>query len=456
MPSIAAVSTAERQEQVIRRDRSIRLAVVTSFLSKAGTGLLQLLAIPIAVRVMGREEFGVYTAVSLALSTMALLEVGIGPALAHGISDAGAKGDERRRRVLGSTAFFLMLGLALSAGMVLGLVLFSVPIPTLFGADFAGKEHFMRPALWIGLGIFLSLFALNLTDRLREGLLEVAKTNLWGAAGNLLAAAAVAGGIWFMPEMWRVGYLVIAIHGAVVLAKLANTVSLWRSHPDLVPRLRFFEKSTARHLFGDGLAFASAMLLTGAVEYSFCGWLVGRIGGPEQVALYGPLVAITVNQLGFVIMLSTPTWPAVADALARGDADWARRASRKLYLYGSGIALASATGMIALGPWAFGLWLGDEFDSIPRLTLAAYSFYFVAHVWRHLNHMLMIGTGQVTRLARVQLVETPLLAAAAAFALWTGGLPAMLLAMGACIFLVTGWILPIHVWKRLRTSDSSP
>ena len=87
-----------------RRDRSIRLAVLTSFLSKAGTGLLQLLAIPLAVRVMGREEFGLYTSISLALATVALLEIGIGPALAHGLSKANAAGCVSERRRLASTA----------------------------------------------------------------------------------------------------------------------------------------------------------------------------------------------------------------------------------------------------------------------------------------------------------------------------------------------------------------
>ena len=454
MATIAAVDTAERQEQVTRRDRSIRLAVVTSFLSKAGTGLLQLLAIPIAVRVMGREEFGIFTSISLALSTVALLEVGIGPALAHGISKAGAEGDTHRRRVLASTAFFLMLALALATAIGLATVLLSVPIPTLFGSDFAGSEEVMRPALWIGLGTFSALFLLNLTDRLREGLLEVATTNVWGAAGNIFAACAVAGGIWVFPEIW---YLVIATHGSVVLAKLGNTIALWRKHPDLIPRAKLFEGGTARHLFGDGLAFASAMLLTGVVEYNFCGWLVGRQGGPEEVALYGPLVALTVMQLGFVIMLSTPTWPAVADALARNDRDWARGASKKLYLYGCCFALAAATGMIVLGPWGFRIWLGEEFGGVERGLLAAYACYFIAHVWRHLNHMLMIGTGQVTRLAKIQLIETPLLAIAAGVALWKGGMDAMLLTMAGSILLVTGWMLPIRVWRALcRDEDQRP
>ena len=71
-----------------RRDRSIRLAVLTSILSKGGTALLQLLAIPLAVRVMGREEFGLYTCVELTLSTIVLLEVGVHGRRAAALGDS--------------------------------------------------------------------------------------------------------------------------------------------------------------------------------------------------------------------------------------------------------------------------------------------------------------------------------------------------------------------------------
>ena len=437
----------EADGNATRRDRSIRLAVVTSILSKGGTALLQLLAIPLAVRVMGREEFGLYTSVSLALSTVALLEIGIGPALAHGLADARAKDDVGRSRQLASTAFALMLGLSLMAGGALAAVLALVPIPTLFGAEYAGSESLMRPALWIGLVLFLLLFVLNLTDRLREGLLEVAQTNLWGAAGNLLAAVAVGVGVWLVPEVW---FLVIAVHGSVVVAKLANTAALWRKHPDLIPSLRLVDGGIARHLFSDGAAFATCCLLVGVVEYNFCTWMIGQIDGPSQVALYGVLISLSVMQLGFVIMLSTPTWPAVAEALARGDLDWARKASRKLYLFGVGFAICSLIGMVSVGPWVLELWLGEKFAGISRGLLAAYSCYFVAHVWRHLNHALMIGTGQVMALARVQFVETGILAVAAWLALRYGGMGPMLVTMAIVIAGITGWALPLKVRARLR------
>jgi O-antigen/teichoic acid export membrane protein len=426
-------------QHTARRNLSIRLAVVTSFMSKAGNALLQLLALPLAIRVLGREEYGLFATVGIMLTTISLLQVGVGPALAHGIAQANARGDDPRRRELASTAFVLMAVIAALAGIVFACVLAFVPMPALFGAGYAGREAALRPALWLGLGLFLLVFVLNLTERLREGQLEVAQTNLWGAAGNLLAAAGIGIGVWFVPEVW---FLVLAMHGSQVLAKLGNTLALWARHPVLVPALRRFRPAVARHLISDGVAFAVSCLLTGVIEYNLCGWMVGRTGGPGQVALYGVFISLSVMQLGFVIMLTAPTWPAVAEALARGDQGWAAKAARRLRWYGAGMAVCAAAGLVAIGPWVFEVWLGAEFAGTGRALLGCFAFYFAAHVWRHLHHALMIGTGQVVLLARVQLVETTILAGAAWAALHFGSLGAMLLAMGATIFGVTGLLLP--------------
>ena len=99
MPESSAAETANR------RDRSIRLAVVTSFVSKFGTILLQLLSVPIAVNVLGKAEYGLYITVNLTLATISLFQVGVGPALTHGLTRARAAGDETRQRELGSSAF---------------------------------------------------------------------------------------------------------------------------------------------------------------------------------------------------------------------------------------------------------------------------------------------------------------------------------------------------------------
>jgi O-antigen/teichoic acid export membrane protein len=447
VPSTEGMAESSVTETTHRRDRSIRLAVATSVVSKCGTILLQLLSIPVAIRVLGQTEFGLFTTVNLTLATISLLEVGIGPALTHGLTSARATGDETRQRELGSTAFFLMLGISMLAGTALALVLLNVPLPVLFGDSYAGKESALRPALWSGLGLFLMYFILNLTERIREGHLEVAANNLWGAVGNVLAAGLVGLGIRYVPQVW---FLVVAVHGAMVLGKLCNTAMLWKRHPLMLPSLKFVRPAMARHLFSDGIAFSTCCILTGIVEYNFCGWMLGHDGGPAAVALYGVFISLTVIQLGFVVMLSTPTWPAVAEALARGDRLWARNAAKRLYLFGTGFAICSAFGLVLVGPWALRLWLGKDFSEIGRGLLACYGLYFVAHVWRHLNHTMMIGTGQVGKLVRIQLMESATVAGLGAVALRYGGLELLLVTMGVAILALTGTFLPKQVARALK------
>lgn len=437
----------ESKTHSARRNRSIKLAVVTSFLSKAGTLLFQLLAIPVAMRFLGRENFGVYATVSITLSTVIMLEVGVGPALAHGLSSAKAKEGDDQARTLASSAFFLVLGMATLVGLLLGVVLFVTPLPWLFGDGYADKIEILRPALWTGLGLLLMLFLLNLTDRMREGLLEVSANNSWGALGNVIAAVAVGIGIQFVPQVW---FLVLAVYGSLVIAKFCNTISLWRAHPEVRPAWSRFKPSVARHLLTDGVAFSACTLVTGVIEYNLCGLLVGRRDGPEATALYQVFISMTVLQLGVVMMLSTPTWPAVAEALARGDVDWAKKAARKLYLFGAAIGICAFAGLVLLGPWVFSIWLGEDFAGVPRTMFACYGLYFVAHVWRHVNHAMMFGTGQVAKLARIQFAESAVVAAVAWFALNWGGVGPMLVAMGVVLLAVTGTLLPRQVARGFK------
>jgi O-antigen/teichoic acid export membrane protein len=431
-----------------RRNRSIRLAVLTSLLSKGGTILLQLISIPVAIRVLGREEFGLYATVNLSLTLVGLLQVGVGPALAHGLAKSRAEGDEERQGVLVTTAMLLMLGVIVVLGVLLGLLMWSVPLTDLYGDTYAGKESALGPALWIGLGVSLCLFLLNLTERIREGRLQVACNNVWGAAGNVLAAVAVGIGVWWLPEVW---FLVVAVHGSLLLAKVGNTIVLWLEDVRMRPWTGRFCGKTAKHLFTDGLSFSTCCLVTGVVEYNFAGWMVGRLsGGPSELALYSVFISLSIMQMGVVFMVSAPTWPAVAEAMARGDVGWARRAAKRMYWYGMGFALASAVGLVVLGPLLFRWWLGPEFAATGRLVFACYGAYFAANVWRHLNHTLMIGTGQVGRLARVQLLESALVALAAWVGLSQGGIGGLLLGMAVVMILVTGWVLPLRVRECLR------
>ncbi|MEM7144757.1 MAG: oligosaccharide flippase family protein [Verrucomicrobiota bacterium] len=421
-----------------RRNHAIRWAVITSLMSKAGTALLQLISIPIAIRVLGLEVFGIYSTIAMGILIVMLLQVGVGPALTHGISQALARNSRTDQQNYYTTAFFIILGLATLGVTIVSSILTTIPIPVLFGAKYAPFADTMRPALWLGLGIVIAQFILSHTERTREGYLEANINNAWGAAGNFLGAAALAVGISHFPS---IEYLLLCVFGSNALAKLGNTIHLLIQRPWLFPRPRLFRRSIARHLLSDGVAFSLSSSVTGLVEFNACALIIGHLAGPATVGIFNVIVQIDVTLAGFVIMITTPTWPAIVDAVARHDLKWIQAAATKLRRFGAAYCVAAMIGIVTLGPWLIPLWLGPEVQ-IPRLTLFAFMCFFSIGIWNHIHHSLLIGMGKVKPAAVFVLAEALVILGPATLGLTQFGLPGLLLGMGLTKLAITGTVFP--------------
>jgi O-antigen/teichoic acid export membrane protein len=435
-----------------RRNRSIRLAVLTSLLSKGGMAMLQLVSIPIAIRVLGLEAFGLYATVAMGITIVALFQIGIGPALTHGISRAVANGDTASEKSYYSTSLFLMLAAALAGAAAASAILACVPIPVLFGAQYAAHAETMRPALWLGIGIMLVQFVLTHTERMREGYLEANINNLWGAIGNVIGALAVGIGILFVPT---IEFLLLAVYGSNVAGKIGNTVHLLAKRPHLRPRFRRFRENLAKELFTDGIAFSLSGSLTPLVEFNACALIIAHIAGPSAVGIFNILIQIDTILIGLILMFTTPTWPAVVDAFARNDIAWIRATAARLRGFAVSYAALAGAALVILGPLVIPLWLGAEVQ-IGRPVLLAFALYFLAGIWNHVNHSLLVGVGKVKASAGYTFLEAAIILGPAGLGIALFGMPGLLGGMFLTKALVTGTIFPRMFAKAIDRRAAAP
>ncbi len=429
------------------RDRSIRLSVLTSLLSKFGTIILRLVSIPIAIRVLGMEQFGVYTAITLFVALIDILHVGIGPTLTKELSRAIAKGRRHREQTVFATSVLLSTGLTIIGVGIAALLLIFIPVTGLFGSEYQAVADTMITALWLGLAISAVDIFTTPFEMSRDGYMETRFTNSWGAAGNLLAAITLVSGIWFFPT---IEFLLIAVNGVTVLAKVGNSIHLIVQRPYLFPKFSLFKKKLVKPLLIDSGLFSITYILSAIIEYHLMVLLIGRYVGPQGVAVYNVMITIHLSLNGVMGMFTKPYWPALMDAFERKDRPWILNSSKRLAYLGLGFSAAVAGGLVLLGPIILPLWAGSQFiDAAPagfvmnRLTLAAFSLYFAAHVWRHLGQTLALGTAPVDRVAMVIFAESTFILGAAAFLLTTtGNLTFIYLAMAVGIMSFSGWIFP--------------
>lgn len=445
-------------EASAHRDRSIRLAVITSLMSKLGTILLRLVSIPIALRLLGIDQFGVYAAITMAVGLIDMLHLGIGPALTREIAKALARGDRKREREVFATCILLSTGLTLLAVAGAALLLYNVPITTLFGNDFAPLSDVMYKAAWIGLAI-ISIEMICVTFEMgRDGYQETRFNNAWGAAGNIVGAVALVVGIRFFPT---VEFLLIAVNGSIVLAKLGNTVHLLCQRPYLIPRFSLFRGKMVPSLARDSLRFSVTYILAAAVEYNLMAFLIGRVVGPEAVGLFNIMIAVHFSLAGIVTMITKPFWPALMDACERKESDWCRRSTKRLCLGGMGFAFLAGAGLIILGPYVLPLWAGEEWNSVKesfqmdRLALAAFSAYFILHIWRHIFQTLSLGIGKINTVVIIVIFEALFLVSVTSYTLMNSGEISLVYgAMAASLFLYTTWMFPLTFLQGLREMDS--
>jgi len=427
--------------------------VITSLVCKIGTVALRLISIPIAIHLLGMELFGVYAAITMAVGMIDMGHIGLGPALIKEISAAVAKGDRERETSVFATSILMSGGLTMIAATAALILLLAVPIPTLFGADFASVAGPMKQAAILGLFIIQIEMLCMPFDMGRDGYQETSITNTWGAVGNVFAAILLVSGIWFFPT---IEFLLIAVNGSIALAKLCNTIHLLRQRPYLFPRFSKFRRELVKPLLGDGLRFSVTYVFAAAVEYNAIAFMIGRHIGPSAVGVFNVMITVHLSLTGLVYMVSKPYWPAMMDACARRDFAWIRKSSARLRLVGMAFAFASGLGLVIFGPWLLPLWAGKDFYEavgpefmMTRWALAAFSIYITAHLWRHINQVLVLGLGLVDPVVTVVISEGLfLLAAAAAILFFDGQVSHLYAVMAASILLFSGWMLPMIFRKQ--------
>jgi len=429
-----------------RRNRSIRSAVSASLLSKASSAVLQFLALPLAARVLGREEFGIYATVSLAVLAVAVLQLGVGPALARNLSAAAAEDDRREEGRIYLSGAVLVVAFAIAGFLLAAGLLTFLPVVALFGAEYAGHEATMRPALWTGALLATGQVIVSMTDRVREGYMEASIVNAWSAAGNLVGALVVLVGVTNHPS---VSFLLLAVYAPNVFARLVSTALLLRKRPWLVtggarPRL-----GTMRELVGDGLSFSATSFVVYLVEFVACALIVGRVRGPQDVAVFQIFMAATTAFHGMLRMVGTPLWAAIVDAKARGDWEWVESARRRYHLYLASLILPAAALSIGLGPWVLPRWYGEEF-AVERAVFASHALFLFAMGWRYVNRYIAIGLGLVRRTVAPILAGLAVGLALAVLPLAEHGLWVLFAGLSAGTLLLPGWWLPRLVRRSLR------
>ncbi|PJF33422.1 MAG: hypothetical protein CUN57_02230, partial [Phototrophicales bacterium] len=74
------------------RDRRLRWAAGASIVSKIGTFVLQIVVVPIAIRHLGPERFGIYATIVSVFAFLSMADFGFGPGIVRAVAACRVSG----------------------------------------------------------------------------------------------------------------------------------------------------------------------------------------------------------------------------------------------------------------------------------------------------------------------------------------------------------------------------
>ncbi len=355
-----------------RRYKRIVAAVVSGGAARVLSSLLTLISLPLAVRYLGAERYGIWATVVSVAVWVNLLDLGIAYSLTNVISQAYARQDREEAAKGLTNAMAVTIGAVLLTACIFAFVWSRVNWIAVFNAS-PHLEPEVRATVLVAAILMLAGLPLNLAAKVFAGYQELHTYNKTLAIGAVCSLAGLAIGVWLqvpMPTLFLLSYGCLTSVAAGTFLWLV----LWHK-PWLRPRLAFLNSRSVMDLLSTGWSF---LLIHAAaiVVFSTDNIIVSHYLGAAEVTPYS--VTWRVVGLGSILqaLVFPALWPAYAEAQTRGDVAWIRRTFAVAMRATIALNVAWAVFLVAFGRFGIRLWAGPAAVP-PRPLLLAMAFWSV-------------------------------------------------------------------------------
>lgn len=340
-----------------RRYRQVVHAVSSGLMSKGVNLAVTLVLVPVVLRSLGAERYGLWVTITGSVSMFVLLDIGIANTLTNLISEAYAAGNCALAAEYVSSALWTVCGVTATFGLALFTVGRLVDWPSLFHVSLPALRQETPAAVAIAAGVLLCSLPAGLAARIFAGFQELHLANLFAALGSVGSLLCV---LFALHHHASLPGLVGAYAAPILFSNIAAFLWLVTLHkPWLMPAPSLLRRVHVRRILRSGSQFF-IIQLAGLVVMNSDNLVLSHYLSPAAVTPYNTVWRL----VGYVLALQGlpvgAMWPAIAEAHARHDLTWIQRAYQRMRLVTLAIVgLATAT-LLLFGKAIIKLWAGPS------------------------------------------------------------------------------------------------
>lgn len=348
--------------------------------------LASLATIPLMIKYMGTDVYGLYIICISLIGFMNFVDLGVGQAIVKYVSQYEATGERTKIKPVLDIALSMygVLGIAIAAAVVA----FALPLGYLV-YDETDKAELAAKAFSVTAVAFLlsyvNQFFLNVFKAYHRFDIPAVIQNSANIAGIVIATVLVALGYDVITILWC--YVLIQ-----ALALLGGYTLVWQVLPSGVKLGLSFD----RLIFADMIGFSAYTFVSnflGGVVSRLDKFIIGSILGTDAVTYYQIPHTIAQMANGIIQVLSQITFPRFSELSSLNDQTGRltlyRRAMWLVFLFSMVISVA----LISAGGAFLELWISPELASQSTLTLQIIALYFFFQSNTVVAYWVLQGSG---------------------------------------------------------------
>jgi O-antigen/teichoic acid export membrane protein len=368
------------------------------------TTAVSLISLPLAVRYLGAERYGVWATMTTMVVWINLLDLGIANTLTNHVSRAYATNNKAYAARYFTNALVLTLGIVGMVALTFAMIFPRIDWVGLFNVNAAVSGAELRGT--VAAAVALTLFGLpcSLVSKLLAGYQELHRNSYAICAGAAAGVAGLAIGIVLRVSM---PVLFLMSVGCLPLANFANLLLLVTWHkPWLLPRPSLVQFSAIKELLDSGSSFF-LIQIAAVVVFSSDNLIVSHYLGASEVTPY----SVTWRLVGLAAMLQSlifpALWPAYSEAYAKGDYRWVRRTFSMTMKGTVALNLLCVIVLVFFGRAVIRVWAGPA--AVPSIQLLlAMGVWAVVSGFMSVESCLLAALNRIRQQAILSIVAAAL------------------------------------------------
>jgi O-antigen/teichoic acid export membrane protein len=316
--------------------------------------------VPMAFHYLGKEQYGLWVAVSSLVAMLTFVDGGLGNAVINMIAHASSSKEKDIAKIV-STSFFSLMLLA-----IFGFFLFLIVFPYVSWNKLLGvvestalSSDLNVVVMIVGLFYFLSIF-ITLVGKIQRGFQEGNLDNFWNAIGAVLSLLLVY--VAIKMDGGLIAFVFAFLSGSLIAYIASNVHYLFFRKKDLLPRFTKVDTSIAKNLFSIGGMFF-VLQIASTIQAQADNVIIANILGAAAVTNYAICMKLFLLVPMFFSLIMAPLWPAYREAYVSGDIKWINRVFVKSIRWALIISVPSAIVLVMIGESIIALWVGS--DAVP-------------------------------------------------------------------------------------------